>query len=438
MQSYDIKPVETALPQESGMAWQPLTPHLEGSPPGMSKLTYNGSRLRRHRESISSSSGSSVWEPVSPIGRRLSASQHDAVVQPDIDAEDAPWNLIAYHVPWGPCYEGYEAGTLPGPNGTCLFLRSPTPLKRQRTSQACDKCRERKAKCSGTRPSCNRCASRGLACVYGTSTSTSIPSDPSPRRSARANQEQHNLPTSIPCSKRPKPDANARQSRKSSLADSEASTASGSLPEWSPELIDGMRIPVTPVESSKDWNNEALHTYPRPSESLQEINTLTGMPCSSYTQLSTPERLSHGFSAFPRDYDLAISRDIPMYATTSPGLNEYRFPPLENVKDIALQPSRHETHGLSSMYSIAACNTSHFDHSLLASRRLGLMWQESGLGEDPQSRSDMTFSDGSLPSSSGDTTFFDPRYNAESTPNGNPQDYPPSQQYDPTLAVPFS
>lgn len=67
--------------------------------------------------------------------------EEDAVIDP----EDA-WNLIPYHIPWGSAYHGYKGGTLPGPDGKCLFLRSPTPLKNQRTGQACEKCRERKAK----------------------------------------------------------------------------------------------------------------------------------------------------------------------------------------------------------------------------------------------------------------------------------------------------
>lgn len=61
------------------------------------------------------------------------------------DADDA-WNLIPYHVSWGHEYEEYRAGTLPGPEGNCIFLRSPTPLKNQRATEACKKCRERKAK----------------------------------------------------------------------------------------------------------------------------------------------------------------------------------------------------------------------------------------------------------------------------------------------------
>ncbi|ELU43947.1 fungal zn(2)-Cys(6) binuclear cluster domain-containing protein [Rhizoctonia solani AG-1 IA] len=39
-------------------------------------------------------------------------------------------------------------------------------LKIKRTFQACQKCRQRKAKCNGARPSCQHCASRGLVCEY--------------------------------------------------------------------------------------------------------------------------------------------------------------------------------------------------------------------------------------------------------------------------------
>lgn len=88
---------------------------------------------------------------------------------PSSEDSDDSWNLIPYNIPWGPDYVAYAAGTLPGPEGTCIFLRSPTPLKCQRTSQACKSCRERKAKCSGTRPSCERCLARGHSCQYTTS-----------------------------------------------------------------------------------------------------------------------------------------------------------------------------------------------------------------------------------------------------------------------------
>lgn len=68
---------------------------------------------------------------------------------------DAPWNLVPYSLPFAAGRgngavpgdaSGAAAGT--GPGGAPLFLRSPTPTKRQRTSQACEKCRDRKAKVS--------------------------------------------------------------------------------------------------------------------------------------------------------------------------------------------------------------------------------------------------------------------------------------------------
>ncbi|KAG7448238.1 uncharacterized protein BT62DRAFT_1004031 [Guyanagaster necrorhizus] len=52
------------------------------------------------------------------------------------------------------------------------FFSSPASFSfantsmRQRTQQACDKCRERKTKCSGEKPVCKRCTTRGLICQY--------------------------------------------------------------------------------------------------------------------------------------------------------------------------------------------------------------------------------------------------------------------------------
>lgn len=50
---------------------------------------------------------------------------------------DPPMNLMSY----GPLTQGSESGTT-------LFYRSPTPSARQRTNQACEKCRDRKTKVS--------------------------------------------------------------------------------------------------------------------------------------------------------------------------------------------------------------------------------------------------------------------------------------------------
>ena len=100
-----------------------LTPHHERAP-----------EIDRPR-CPSISSVDTISSPVSPTFPQSSQ-----------DELDDCWNLIPYNVPWGNNYHNYEYGTLPGPEGACVFLRSPTPVKNQRTSQACKKCRERKAK----------------------------------------------------------------------------------------------------------------------------------------------------------------------------------------------------------------------------------------------------------------------------------------------------
>jgi hypothetical protein len=65
------------------------------------------------------------------------------------EVEEDSWNLIPYAVPNVP---GDASSPAAGSGG--LFLRSPTPLKYQRAVQACDQCRERKAKVRLALPSC--------------------------------------------------------------------------------------------------------------------------------------------------------------------------------------------------------------------------------------------------------------------------------------------
>lgn len=91
----------------------------------------------QHPSAIPSSSA-----PSSPVD---DLSGDNTAVEDDSETEDV-WDLRPYDISWGNSYYGYKRGTLPGPDGACIFLRSPIPLKYQRTGQACEKCRERKAK----------------------------------------------------------------------------------------------------------------------------------------------------------------------------------------------------------------------------------------------------------------------------------------------------
>ena len=200
---------------------------------------------RSRRTSVSSAG--TIPSPVSPT---FPQSAQD-------ELEDC-WNLIPYNVPWGHNYHNYEYGTLPGPEGACIFLRSPTPVKSQRTSQACKKCRERKAKvcpfaafpalhlshfrvqCSGTRPSCERCLARGHACVY-------VDDPKRVRRTASANslgRRSHHLQSLSASSLRTSPQSIAAESPMDDAYCSSPSSPVIGIMSLEPDFEAGLSTPV--------------------------------------------------------------------------------------------------------------------------------------------------------------------------------------------------
>ncbi|TFY76382.1 hypothetical protein EWM64_g7633 [Hericium alpestre] len=65
------------------------------------------------------------------------------------------------------------APSAPTTSATTATRNSTSATSRQRTFQACDKCRDRKTKCSGAKPVCERCVARGLICHYTVSKASS-------------------------------------------------------------------------------------------------------------------------------------------------------------------------------------------------------------------------------------------------------------------------
>ncbi|CEI63708.1 hypothetical protein FVEN_g6830 [Fusarium venenatum] len=64
---------------------------------------------------------------------------------------------------------------------SCSLLSSPVEnngnleiLERRRVSRACFRCKDRKLKCSGKRPTCSRCLDRGIDCHYPTSSTSQV------------------------------------------------------------------------------------------------------------------------------------------------------------------------------------------------------------------------------------------------------------------------
>ncbi|KAI0042372.1 hypothetical protein FA95DRAFT_1564382 [Auriscalpium vulgare] len=65
-----------------------------------------------------------------------------------------------------------------------------------RTAQACEKCRTRKAKCSGDRPTCQRCLTRDLVCTYAPERKMRGPNKRKPHvASTKTSRRAHRFPT---------------------------------------------------------------------------------------------------------------------------------------------------------------------------------------------------------------------------------------------------
>lgn len=82
--------------------------------------------------------------------------------------------LFGFWVPMEPTPGGDRLGPSPGQwpmNAKVPIPRSVYPSSHStssgRVSKACESCRDQKAKCSGHRPTCQRCQDNGTRCSYG-------------------------------------------------------------------------------------------------------------------------------------------------------------------------------------------------------------------------------------------------------------------------------
>ncbi|KAG8863080.1 hypothetical protein FRB96_009260 [Tulasnella sp. 330] len=201
--------------QQSYQAARAFSPHVFYQRPPPSTLTpfHNGAFVTDSPASPSPTSTASrihtfAVTPQQPSSEQLpfsiaaNASQVVANAEPD----DAAWNLVQSNAPWKPrggssSADGGSSGLMPSVmmETSGMFMRSPTPTKRQRTNQACEKCRDRKAKCNGGRPTCARCALRGLVCEYAKQRRMRGPN----RGGASNSSSEHQRTSSSPASNGP-------------------------------------------------------------------------------------------------------------------------------------------------------------------------------------------------------------------------------------------
>ncbi|OBZ77379.1 hypothetical protein A0H81_02749 [Grifola frondosa] len=234
-------------------------------------------------------------------------------------ASEDSWNLIPYDVPWGSEYYQYHPGTLPGPDGACIFLRSPTPLKNRRTPTACNKCRQRKAKCSGTRPTCSRCLARGYICQYVSEEKRT--SGPTLGRQRRRDKESpsecssHSGDASSPSSGLSSPVfAGSFESLSPKHEDIDFAFASElSYPDGEYDLWD------SPTEYHQQWDDTALpmqqsYGYDEPMDVYDETY-VANYPCVPEV---APQYANYALSDYHLSPELSLSQSVPSVFAPQP------------------------------------------------------------------------------------------------------------------------
>lgn len=104
---------------------------------------------------------------------------------PDNEASLSDWAGPHFSQPFFGPQVGYDmaGGLTESPAGPSRAIPTERPLNTKvaiprsanpsnwtssgRVSRACENCREQKAKCSGHRPTCQRCQESGIRCSYG-------------------------------------------------------------------------------------------------------------------------------------------------------------------------------------------------------------------------------------------------------------------------------
>ncbi|KAH9931328.1 uncharacterized protein B0H18DRAFT_1209003 [Fomitopsis serialis] len=182
---------------------------------------------------------------------------------------------------------------------------------RLRTAQACEKCRARKAKCSGEHPSCQRCRSRGLLCEYA------------PERRMRGPNKKKREGSSVERLSPPAPD----DGRRGSIV-SVASTSSATSD------LDNYRFPEIPAAV------QASIAAPRPDSraSLPHLNV--PHPPSPMRQSNRSHDFSGGIPSSPLRFPMdggasSMSPPPPPVQTSMQGRRRPRPPPLR-LGDAAL------------------------------------------------------------------------------------------------------
>lgn len=213
------------------------------------------------------SSGSSPYNSASPMPTTPTGME-----QPMVNPWLLPFALNAM-------------GAMPLPNPQFWFGKAPPG--RQRTNQACEKCRDRKTKCTGERPSCNRCSQRGYICEYASEHRVRGPAKNRRRTAASIDLTASTpiSPTFSPSDKKGDADGDA------DMSPIPSSGVMGQEDQWN--QLGGIAEDAPPVNLFQDWlqqNNSSLGLSIPSSDAVKPDEGPNGMTGAAFPEMSANVR----------------------------------------------------------------------------------------------------------------------------------------------------
>ncbi|EAW09028.1 Zn(II)2Cys6 transcription factor domain-containing protein [Aspergillus clavatus NRRL 1] len=209
--------------------------------------------------------------------------------------------------------------------------------------KACNACVQAKTKCCYTQPTCSRCAKRGLACEY---VSTTNPANPMPSAASASS-------SSLSANEPPRPDENRMDTtdspslwnRRSPLG----SSGADSLDSWGSQNF--------------FWNLDTIDLPSLPSSSTSVVNEVTLGPTPAI-QTSHPS-LTFPLTTPPSQPSYSMLLDEPAMAPPGPGV-----PDLSTLTGLATRETNGSPQALLSIPDAPRARASNNMHLLLQYRKL--------------------------------------------------------------------
>ncbi|KAF5346405.1 hypothetical protein D9758_012757 [Tetrapyrgos nigripes] len=223
------------------------------------------------------------------------------------------------------------AGSLDPSTG--IFYRTPEH-PRLRTAQACEKCRTRKAKCSGEHPSCKRCLTRGLICQYAKEGRVRGPNKPKAKtqNSNSSSSSSGSNPSAAKGSQSTKPSSSPKTNEKDSVTHRSFSSTPSLSVSPSPSPGDSSLQTSSSASDISSSSPSSLLTSPLTASSDSTEST---SPVDLITQSShEPIPVSEHRSSRPRPPQLRL-----MSGSQEPQLSSRPYTSVPNVHGYPITPS---------------------------------------------------------------------------------------------------